>query len=456
MSYFYKFKDSDKITNLVKTYPKVSFVFYSGSSYYNNRRNISGSFSSSILGIPEGHISLYEQNIDRSGTLNYSTPAANASGLPQDPFGFAVSSRTDPTDYYIGPNPGTSVFIIKNGTRINFKSVSYEDYNTLDLGDVLFTDYPLSSSVQKYYYASGSAKYVKSFDGGGVPGAEITGSVTYLYALKNTLNYYKLYNTNYAFSSSLRDLGASASCLTCTPIEMEPGALDVGLLTIPSIMYGDTIKKGSINLLFYVTGTLVGELRDTNRNGDLIQVGPYGSPGSGGVAGVALYNEGALVLTGSWDLSSGAHTENYGTANNYPTWVNFAQTITASSPRVMAPSSSCILNYSASHKIPTRMLFATAPKNKVNHSNNPTYRDYGTTLAMVNSSIAYKQNFKARIKNTVSSSYADPTGSFQKITYISRIGVYDKNKNLIGIAKLAKPVKKLEERELTFKLKIDI
>ena len=75
---------------------------------------------------------------------------------------------------------------------------------------------------------------------------------------------------------------------------------------------------------------------------------------------------------------------------------------------------------------------------------------------MENSSIAYKQNFKARIKNTVSSSYADPTGSFQKITYISRIGVYDKNKNLIGIAKLAKPVKKLEERELTFKLKIDI
>ena len=60
------------------------------------------------------------------------------------------------------------------------------------------------------------------------------------------------------------------------------------------------------------------------------------------------------------------------------------------------------------------------------------------------------------IKNVVSSSYADPTGSFQKTTYISKIGIYDDDKNLIAIASLAKPVKKTEERDLTFKLKLDI
>ena len=56
----------------------------------------------------------------------------------------------------------------------------------------------------------------------------------------------------------------------------------------------------------------------------------------------------------------------------------------------------------------------------------------------------------------MSSSYADPTGSFEKQTFISRIGIYDKDKNLIGVAKVANPVKKTEDREFTFKLKLDI
>ena len=60
------------------------------------------------------------------------------------------------------------------------------------------------------------------------------------------------------------------------------------------------------------------------------------------------------------------------------------------------------------------------------------------------------------IKNTVSSSFPDPTGSFQKQTYISRVGIYDKDKNLIGVAKVANPVKKTEDRDFTFKLKLDI
>jgi hypothetical protein len=55
----------------------------------------------------------------------------------------------------------------------------------------------------------------------------------------------------------------------------------------------------------------------------------------------------------------------------------------------------------------------------------------------------------------VSSSYPDPTGTFKKQTWISRIGIYDKDKNLIGIAKVANPVKKTEEHDFTFKLKLD-
>ena len=68
----------------------------------------------------------------------------------------------------------------------------------------------------------------------------------------------------------------------------------------------------------------------------------------------------------------------------------------------------------------------------------------------------YIEDPSTDIKNIVSSSYEDETPLFNKETYISKIGIYDENKNLIAIAKLATPVKKTEQRDLTFKLKLDI
>tara|TARA_R110000796_G_scaffold185805_1_gene302659 strand:- start:830 stop:1135 length:306 start_codon:yes stop_codon:yes gene_type:complete len=101
-------------------------------------------------------------------------------------------------------------------------------------------------------------------------------------------------------------------------------------------------------------------------------------------------------------------------------------------------------------------MFATAPKGELNQSNNPTFVEYSTGNFAASSSKAYFENEKRVIKNVVSSSYPDPTGSFEKTTYISKIGIYDENKNLIGIAKVATPVKKTVERDFTFKIKVDI
>jgi len=36
------------------------------------------------------------------------------------------------------------------------------------------------------------------------------------------------------------------------------------------------------------------------------------------------------------------------------------------------------------------------------------------------------------------------------------VGIYDENKNLIGIAKVATPVRKTVERDFTFKIKLDL
>ena len=446
MAHIFRFNKSDKIINLVKTYPKVSYYFYSGSAYYNNQYNLSGAFSASALGVPSGYVSLYEQNVDRSGSINFAD--STLTGDIKDPFGYAVAAGVDPRTFYDGANPRYATFKVKDGTRIGFKTVTDKQFNTEEAyGNVLSQNYPLSASIQKYFYAAAAAKFAtSSVDNSASTPTYTTGSITYLYALKNSLNHYSVVNPNYQVSSSVRDLTASSP---------SPGAIDVGLVTIPTILYGDTIKRGSVNLKFYITGTLVGELKDENRNGDLIQTGPAGSTGSGSVAGIALYSEGFLVLSGAWALSD-SHTEDYVETgvSVAPSWKYFAQTISASAPTTH--SSSYALNFSGSHKIPTMTVFAHAGKGDLNHSNNPTYISKNTQLYLTSGSNGYQQNPDATIKNVVSSSYPDPTGSFTKTTYISKIGLYDKNKNLIAIAKVATPVKKTAERDFTFKIKLDL
>ena len=101
-------------------------------------------------------------------------------------------------------------------------------------------------------------------------------------------------------------------------------------------------------------------------------------------------------------------------------------------------------------------LFADAPQNELNHSSNPTYisSSQNVTGSMVGS-MTYTQNSNLAIKNIVSGNYPNVSASFQKETYISEIAIYDENKYIIGIAKLATPVKKTQERDITFKLKLD-
>ena len=101
-------------------------------------------------------------------------------------------------------------------------------------------------------------------------------------------------------------------------------------------------------------------------------------------------------------------------------------------------------------------MLAHAQKGELNHSNNPTYQTYNQSYAPTTSSDGYIESKKTTIKNIVSSSYSDPYADFKKTTYISSVAIYDENKNLIGIAKLATPVKKTEDIEYTIKMKLDI
>ena len=103
----------------------------------------------------------------------------------------------------------------------------------------------------------------------------------------------------------------------------------VNFVYIPSILYGSTIKRGTIRLDYFFTGSLIGSLVDTNGRGELLQVSGANSSKDGEVGGIIFYDEGVIMLTGSWDLSNGANTfkSSSAAAAEEPSWKNYFNTI---------------------------------------------------------------------------------------------------------------------------------
>ena len=328
-------------------------------------------------------------------------------------------------DKLSGSNNFIYPFITKDGSLQSFATVSANQFANSIYGTQLTGTYPMSSSLYRNFYsASEDRPHVK--------------------ALENTLNYYKTLSAHYEYNSSLGDKSTQ----------------ELNLISVPSIFYGKRIKKGSVDLKFYVSGTLIGQLVDKNKNGELIQQSGTISANDGKVAGVVLYTEGFIVLTGSWDLDN--------TARNFvndsgdlkrPQWKYWGSGITGYTNPEMTGSHTSI-SFQGETNIPTITMYAHAPRGELNHSNNPTFLESGQSLYpsgfQNQSGDLYAENRKAKIKNTVFSPYDNNEEPFQKHTYISKVAIYDENMNVLGVAKIAKPVKKTEDREFSFKLKIDI
>ena len=425
----YKFGDGDLFYNQLKAHPSSSFFINDSRIFYNNKATEPGSFAANATNVPVGHISLFEYNVDRAEAFadiyNGTTVIGHSSSVS--------ASANVPDTGIIYP------FVYKGLSKTSFKEIKRADYlHNYNDGDVITGSYQLSSSItRKRYLAS------HNFND-----AALTGS-----ALKNSLGYASRMGPHYNFPS-----GSSVA---------------TNVVEIPSIFYGSRIKKGSVDLRFYMTGTLMGRLKDTRQDGALIQSeGTEGFANDGQIAGVVLYNEGFIILTGSWNLATtfgeGGGLDDIdqtGTAISSAngSWLNFGLgandkinlTATKGFSKTNA-SASFGINFAGTHKIPTVTMLAHANKGELNYSNNLTYISSSqTTLSASSGEHLYLEKEKV-IKNIHSASYADPSGSLKKTTYITKVGIYDEKKKLVGIASLAKPVKKTEERDLTFKLKLDI
>ena len=474
-----KFGKNDVNINTMKTHPRCEFFIYDSKIYYNNKPKQTGSFSHNVMGdlssvysASSGFISLYEYQIDvpAYGLVAQDDLAYRGGATPSLPGQPGASDRAS-------LRPPIYPYISKDSSRVSLKISEVLSgtvfNNEFQYGDILTASYPQWASIKRQYMSTAAAedtllKPSASCDDKTKAGCKH--NMDY-WSLKNLLNLYGTLSPHYLVES---DIGGG----------WNKDSQILNLVHIPSIFYGKRIKPGSVRLKWFFTGSLIGELRDTKENGELIQVSgteagltSQGNPTSniGLVAGVVLYDEGFILLTGSWALKGKAigltspgqigQTGTRSTSRHYPRWrywgagardgVNSANTMLEGSG-IGFHSASFSLYFEGESTTQVMTLNAYAPRGKVNYSNNATFLQHGQKMLEFTSSHVYEENPNRLIKNTVSSSYSDYSASFERQVYISKIGVYDEDKNLIGIASLADPVRKKEDQDLTFKLKMDI
>ena len=394
---FKRFGPHDVILNTLVTKPEISFLVHSGTVYYQYERSQEGNYSNKIKHIPSGHLSLHEMNVDRpSGSLVYP-------------------------------------FIEKASTRYAWKSIStstFDDNFQFLYGDTLKDSYPDSASLGRIYIPSG-VEFSSSI-------GDNHENKKYISALKNPINFQDSLGSKISYGSL--------------------GTDEVNMLTIPGIFYGSSIEKGSIELEYFITGSRIGKVVDKFKDGRLYQVSGTAEHNNTQV-GVAIYNYGILILTASHNLHSSVQEKYFstGSATAYPKWTNFA----TGAPQFgeildhgTCVSSSYTINFKGINKIPNLTMYAYSKLGKDNYSSNPTFTKVASDLQ---TTITPNHFSEPRVENQQvnRSEYADQEDDYESTVYISKIGIYDKYKNLIAIATLANPVKKTEKRDFMFKLGID-
>jgi len=385
----FKFNKEDVYVNRTKTYPDYKIFVNDANVTINNDvvTNVSSAVSA-------GYQSLYEYNFDtRFGYIN--------------PF------------VTYGENNVKQIFRSQT-TSSNFVVTSSQGPNQVlhsqlapNVGDNIASSYvSMTASLQRITTVSSSY---------------------YRYALPNLARNYYLYSPSFANVTT-----ASTDS-------------DVNLINIPQVMFGSSVKKGSVELNFYVTGTLIARATDAAQNGELKQTTDgITNTGTNQTVGLVFYNEGLIYLTSSAALYASASLNR---------WLDFGTGLhDGTSAGSGLEERSFEIKYKGTNYVNTLTMFCHAKAGELNLSNNPTSIDWSeeTTFALSDTGSAFGfEERQKKIKNVVSSSFENLNDDFKKTTYISKINMYDDKGNLIGVASMAQPIRKEENNDYTFKIELD-
>jgi hypothetical protein len=84
--------------------------------------------------------------------------------------------------------------------------------------------------------------------------------------------------------------------------------------------------------------------------------------------------------------------------------------------------------------INSTLVFCRAAADEFNYSQNPTYVDANNRITVIDPGQENTQ---------------------KSFTYVTSIGLYDANDNLLAVSKVSRPIEKNSERDLTFRVRLD-
>jgi hypothetical protein len=217
--------------------------------------------------------------------------------------------------------------------------------------------------------------------------------------------------TNAATASILTEVGLRKSYASKDERILED---NIAVFSVPQRYYGEGIKIGTVVL----EDEQLGRIYTDDGNSNLIDSGSN-------IKGNIFYDRGLIVV--SKDIVSGSVLSQF------------------------------TLNFRSTKTIFENEIFLSVLENEFNVSQNPTAVDYDGSIGRIK-----LHNIRSTINPLKVGGFADylysgsvdPTGSYLA-PYITTIGLYDDELNMVAVAKLPQPIKSLPDYPINFIVRFD-
>ena len=291
-------------------------------------------------------------------------------------------------------------------------------------------------SVYDYPYLSSSANHIFDLTAGFDESSVLSGSFSSVQETKKINMYNQFSQVLLGYTGSTNRVRLFESDLT---LNEDSPMKETIFVNLSRLLTKDEIKKGSVSITLGTASWAapfsgVKTFTDTGATenaGTLNTIGgDYGllSSSTAGVGGVVFYQAGVMVLTSSiWTGTTDFFSQS-GTARTIDNQL-VSGSISGSADAFRHRLQN--LQFNNTTEINSTVYFCRMPHNKFNYSSNPTYLNAGSI----------------RVKNN---SRNNPP-----ISYITTVGLYNSQNELLAVAKLSEPLRKDPTNELTLRVRLD-
>jgi hypothetical protein len=290
-------------------------------------------------------------------------------------------------------------------------------------------------SVYDYPYLSSSANHIFDLTVGYDETSPLSSSTNPVQRAKKINMYNQFSQVLLGYTGSTNEVRKFESDLT---LDGDNAMKEVVFVNLSRLLTKDEIKKGSVSITLgtaswadpFAGVETYTDSEASETQGTLNTVGgDYGLlSNSSGVGGIVFYQAGVMVLTSSiWAGTSDFFSASTGTSSFDEQLVSGSISGSADAFRHRMQN----LQFNNTTEINSTVYFCRMPHNKYNYSSNPTYLSDG----------------QVRVKN----------GNRQNppLSYVTTIGLYNSQNELLAVAKLSEPLRKDPTNELTLRVRLD-